>query len=357
MKIWIDLANSPQVLFFRPIIPELERRGHSVTITSRHFAQTTQLADQYRMRHTPIGGHGGKKLSRIGLQIVDRAWQLVRFARPHQFDLAVSHNSYAQALAACALRIPFVTLMDYEHQPANHLCFRLARRVLVPECFPDWALRRYGASPRKTLRYHGLKEQAYLTGFVPQPGYPGSVGIPMERTIVVMRPPGDWGLYHNFQNPLFDQALEYVARHPDAFVVFLPRVPSQGKEIGSRGYANVWVSPTALDGPNLLYHADLVISGGGTVNREAAVLGTPAYSVFKGRRAAVDQYLIDQGRMKHIESESDIPAIRVRKKQRGNLLDGANLIQEITDAILSVMDGIGTDKAITEETLDECAIR
>jgi predicted glycosyltransferase len=334
MRIWIDLANSPQVLFFRPIITELERRGHSVTITSRHFAQTAQLADHYGMQHTPIGGHGGKRLFMIGLQIVERAWHLARFGRCQKFDLAVSHNSYAQALAAFSLRIPFVTLMDYEHQPANHLCFRLARRVIVPEFFPAWALHKYGATARETVYYHGLKEQVYLADFTPQPDYLASVDLPEDRVLAVMRPPGSWGLYHHFENPLFERVLGYVAGNPEVHVVFLPRVPSQRDAICARGHVNVWVPPMALDGPNLLYYADLVVSGGGTMNREAAVLGTPAYSVFKGRLAAVDCYLIDHGRMRHVAEEPDISDIQVCKKSRQDPLASGLLIQEIADAIL-----------------------
>lgn len=335
MKIWIDLANSPQVLFFRPLIPEIERRGHSVTITSRHFAQTTQLADHYRMRHTPIGGHGGKKLSKIGYRVIERSWHLLHFAKTQRFDLAISHNSYAQALAAFMLRIPFVTLMDYEHQPANHFCFRLARTVIVPEFFPAWARRKYGASYRKTRTYNGLKEQAYLEDFVPQPDYLQSLDISASRVVVLMRPPGTWGLYHHFENPLFDQVLDHVAAHDEAFVIFLPRVASQAEAVRTRGYPNVWIPPQALDGPNAIYHADLAISGGGTMNREAAVLGTPAYSIFKGHMPAVDEYLIKQGRMRHIAHETDIPTIQIQKKQSHNQLINKLLAQEITDAILN----------------------
>ncbi|MCL5958575.1 MAG: DUF354 domain-containing protein [Chloroflexi bacterium] len=334
MKVWIDLANSPQVLFFRPIIVELQRRGHNVTITSRDFAQTAQLADRLSMAHTPIGSHGGKKLSKIGYSILGRAWKLVRFARPHQFDLAISHNSYAQALAAFVLRIPFVTTMDYEHQPANHLCFRLAVEVIVPEFFPQWALHKYGAKPDKTVFYPGLKEQVYLTGFSPQADYLDSLGVPTDRIVVVMRPPGSWGLYHGFENPLFERVLEHVAVNPQVFVVFLPRIPSQANIIGQREYRNCWVPPLAIDGPNLLHNADLVISGGGTMNREAAVLGTPTYSVFKGKLAAVDSYLIECGRMKHISDDSDISVIDLAKKQHQCQLTDGHLVSEITDAMV-----------------------
>jgi predicted glycosyltransferase len=334
MKIWIDLANSPQVLFFHPIVQEMESRGHTTLITTRDFAQTEELATNCGMQHTPIGGHGGKRLSRIGLSLANRTWHLTRFARGRRIDLAASHNSYAQAVAATVLRIPSVTLMDYEHQPANHLAFRLARRVIVPECFPDHALRRFGAAPRKTRRYRGVKEQIYLAGFVARPDFLDTLGIARTRVVVVMRPPGTWGLYHNFENELFDPVFKHVVGHTNATVVFLPRVASQADAVRAQRLENVIVPAAALDGPNLLYHADLVISGGGTMNREAAVLGTPAYSVFKGESAAVDRYLVEQGRMALITDPADIPRIAIVKKQPGAAMPGAALVRDVTDAIL-----------------------
>ena len=337
MRIWIDLANSPQVLFFRPIIAELKRRGHDVLITTRDFAQTVQLADQIGLPHTVIGRHGGRRLARIVEQTFARAWKLLRFVRGQGVQLAVGHNVYSQALASAALGLPLVTLMDYEHQPANHLCFRLAAKVIVPEPFPDEALRKYGASRGKVARYSGVKEEVYLSDFVPQPDYLDSVGVPKDKIIVVMRPPGPWGLYHRFENPLFDKVLDHIASHQGTYIVFLPRMAYQAEAVRVRGYANVWVPPTALDGPNLLYHADLAVSGGGTMNREAAVLGTPAYSVFKGKPAAVDRYLMGSGRMKHIMLEEQIPSIRIEKKPHGGPLINRDLVQIVTDEVLCVL--------------------
>lgn len=334
MKVWVDLANSPQVLFFRPIVRELERRGHEVFVTSRPFAQTVELADQLGLRHTPVGRHGGKKTGAIALAVLERAWALRGLARRERCDLAVSHNSYAQAVAARLSGLPFVTLMDYEHQPANHLCFRLARRVLVPSCFPGEDLRRFGAE-RKAVTYEGLKEELYLHDFVPDPGFREAAGLPADKVLVVMRPPGTWGLYHHFENPLFDRVLDHVAAHPDAFVVFLPRVASQAGPVRARGHRNVWVPPSPLDGPNLLHHADLVVSGGGTMNREAAVLGTPAYSLFKGVQPAVDRHLISGGRMVHVATEEDVARIRVERRGPRPPLAARPLVGPVVDGILA----------------------
>ncbi|MCX5814206.1 MAG: DUF354 domain-containing protein [Proteobacteria bacterium] len=335
MKIWIDLANSPQVLFFRPLIPEFEKCGHEVAITTRSFAQTIDLANFFRMKHIPIGEHGGKKLGKIGLAVLNRAWGLVKYAKGRKFDLAISHNSYAQALAAKIMGIPLVTSMDYEYQPANHICFRFAKKVIVPEFFPLQDIKRYGAY-KKYLRYHGTKEEIYLYDFIPQKDYFESIGVPRGKIVAVMRPPGSWGLYHHFENPLFEKALEHVAKKPDTYVIFLPRVEEQ-KEIAKRlDYPNIFVPNHALDGPNLLYHADFVVSGGGSMNREAAVLGTPTYSMFKGRLAAVDNYLIERGRMVHIDSENGINNIHISKKANSHKMKNHNnLIDEVVGLFLS----------------------
>ena len=338
MRIWIDLANSPQVLFFRPLIPEIKKLGHEITVTSRHFAQTVELADYFGLDHIPIGGHGGEKLNKIGAAILERSWKLYLFAWNKKFEMAISHNSYAQALAAKALRIPFVTSMDYEYQPANHLCFRLARKVVVPEFFPDEELKRFGVTNKKLARYPGTKEEVYLSDFTPQMEFLGALNIPKEKILVIMRPPGTWALYHHFENPLFDLALEHVAGRSDTQIIFLPRIASQADSVDGLGYTNVYIPPRAMDGPNLMYHADIVISGGGSMNREAAVLGTPTYSLFKGKLAAVDRYLIEQGRLKHINSADQIKNIPICKKngEMAKLTGPNNLIQQLARLLTDV---------------------
>src|SRR5918911_4590717 len=194
MRIWVDLANSPHVPFFRALAAEFRRRGHEVETTAREFAQTVELAEAAGLAPAVVGGHGGGELSGKAGNLVGRAWALARWARGKGFGLAVSHNSYSQVLAARALGLRAVTLMDYEHQPANHLAFRLASRVLGPEAVPEEALRRFGASPRKVRRYRGIKEDVYLADFEPDPTFAASLlekfGVDTSRdTLVVVRPP------------------------------------------------------------------------------------------------------------------------------------------------------------------------
>ncbi len=332
MKLWLDLANSPQVLFFRPILAELYRLGHEVVITTRDYAQTVQLTNQMGWSHQQIGKHGGRGLWGLVQQNVLRAFALARWARKHHFDLALSHNSYSQVVAAFVQRIPAVTLMDYEHQPLNHLCFRLAKRVIVPEAFPPDLLKKFGAA-HKTVTYPGVKEEVYLSDFQPDPAYRLKEGLPDDKPLVVIRPPAPWTAYHRFENDLFDSLLTYLAQER-YHLLFLPRLAGQGQELAQ--LPGFHIASKVYKGPDLLYHADVVISGGGTMNREAAVLGTPTYTIFKGKMGAVDQYLIKQGQMKQINQESDFARIQVNLRQKSAVFRrNVALIPTITQQILT----------------------
>ncbi len=331
MRIWIDLANSPQVLFFRPIIKELLRAGHEVEITTRPYAQTVQLADRYSLPHTPIGDHGGRRISSLICQNVLRALELARWAHGRRFDLALSHNAYSQVVAARLLGIPAVTLMDYEHQPLNHIGFRLAKRVIVPEVFPSEMIRRYGAGS-KAVTYPGLKEQISLADFVPQSDYRAAQGLPQDEPLVVIRPPANWTAYHRFENDLFDRVLTQIAAQNHRHLLFLARLPHQAASV--HALPEITVAHRVYDGPNLLYHADLVISGGGTMNREAAILGTPTCTVFQGKLGAVDRYLISQKRMIQLHNPADLVQLPAagRTSRRPALLN-PNLIRQVVERL------------------------
>jgi hypothetical protein len=329
MKLWIDLANSPQVLFFRPIIQELKRQGHEVVITSRNYAQTVPLANKIQLSHTIIGRHGGRGSGALISQLLLRSSALARWARSRKLDIAVSHNSYSQVLSARLLSIPVVTLMDYEHQPLNHLAFRLAQRVIVPRVFPEEALSRFGAH-KKAYTYDGLKEQVYLTDFAPQPDFREQEGLPIDRRLVVVRPPAPWTAYHHLQNDLFDQLLALLAIDESNYVLFLPRLESQAKSFSH--IPQIHIADKVYDGPNLLYHADLAISGGGTMNREAAVLGTPVFTVFKGKLGAVDKHLIELGRMKQLVELDEFRQWSSAFHPLDNMLN-SDLVSHVTDLI------------------------
>jgi len=330
MRIWIDLANSPHVPFFKALVTRFVAQGHDIETTAREFAETIPLADAAGFNPHVIGVHAGRAVSAKAGGLVSRAWALMRWARKRKFDLAISHNSYSQILAARALRLKTVTLMDYEHQPANHLAFRFASRIIVPASFPAARLRRYGAAVGKVRRYQGTKEDVYLADFQTDPLFAArlcELGVNPDNVLVLMRPPAHDALYHRFRNTLFDEALTMLLAKDNVQVILLPRNEAQRSE-----YARVerLVIPAApLDGANLIAASDLVISAGGTINREAAALGVPAASIYAGRWAAVDEELIKEGRLRRISSSDEVRNLPVQKKGSLNPRRSRAVIEEI----------------------------
>ena len=331
MRLWIDLANSPHVPFFKALAERFKAQGHEIETTAREFAETIPLAQAAGFAPQVIGAHGGRDVSAKAGSLVSRAWALAKWARGHRFDLAISHNSYSQILAARGLRIRTVTLMDYEHQPANHLAFRFASRIIVPASFPARRLRAFGARVGKVRRFHGTKEDVYLADFQPDPAFAAQLcelGVKPDNVLVLMRPPAHDALYHRFQNTLFDEALTMLAAK--ACVILLPRNEAQRSAYIDKG---VIIPATPLHGANLIAASDLVISAGGTINREAAALGVPAASIYAGKWAAVDEELVNEGRLRRIASAADLNSLVVEKKRMARPRGSREVIDEVVRLI------------------------
>jgi len=315
MRVWIDLTNSPHVLVMRPLIEIMRADGHEVEVTARDFAQTLELCERFGIEHTAIGRHRGERPAWKAAGLVRRSGALARWARGRGFGVAMGHGSNDVSVAAAMLRIPAATAFDYEFAAAqHHVNCRLCRVVVVPDAIPPERLARYGAKPAKLRRYAGLKEEYYLADFEPSETVLGELALDRARPLVVVRTPPEVSLYHRFENPLFRQVLERLAAD-DVQAVVLPRTPEQRDEVRRLG---AFVVPDrAVDAQSLVAYADLVISAGGTMNREAVALGTPVYTTFEGRLGAVDERLLSEGRLRRLTDASEV---RVeRRRQHGEL--------------------------------------
>jgi uncharacterized protein len=303
VRVWIDLTNSPHVLVMRPLIAAMRADGHEVEVTARDFAQTLELLERFGMAHTAVGRHRGGRLAAKAAGLVSRSLALARWARRRpRFDLAAGHGSNDVTVAARLVGVPSVTAFDYEWARVQHtLNCRLARRVVVPEAIPPERLFPYGARG-KLRRYPGLKEEYYLADFEPDPGVLEALGLDRRRPLVVVRTPPEVSLYHRFENPLFPRALERLRER--AQTVVLPRTAEQRAELARMG--GLVVPERAIDSQSLVALADLVVSAGGTMNREAVALGTPVYTLFEGRLGAVDERLIEEGRLRRLSNPQDI---------------------------------------------------
>ena len=316
MRIWMDMTAPAHVLVFRPVIERLRRRGHDVRVTARDYAQTVQLLELHGLDAQVFGRHGGASRSRKLQALLSRGLRARRFARRGAFDLAVAHGSNDLALAAATLGIPAVNTFDYEFAvQQHHVGCRLARRVMVPDRIPAERLRRYGAEPPKLVQYAGLKEEYYLADFEPDRGIMRRLDVDEGRVTVVIRPPPDVSLYHRKSNKLFPQVLRHVGSHEGAHAVVLPRTEAQRAYIRSLGLPSVIVPDKAVDAQSLIACADLVVSAGGTMNREAVALGTPVYTTYGGRLGGVDEALICEGRLRPLTSPR---ALSLEKRAQAN---------------------------------------
>jgi predicted glycosyltransferase len=316
MRVWVDISAPAHVLVLRPIITRLRDAGHQVEVTSREYAQTQELLELHGIDHTPIGRHGGASRTRKLIRLLQRTPMMRRFGRRRGFELALAHGSYDLAMAARSLGIPEANMHDYEFAVTQHrIACRLATRVIFPDSVPAERLRRFGVGPGKLFQYPGLKEEYYLADFEPDPGVLERLGVDTQRVVVVVRPPPDVSLYHRRSNPLFPQVLERLGADPGVHAVILPRTDDQRSHLQGLDLPSLIVAERAIEAQSLVALADLVVSAGGTMNREAAALGTPVYTTFKGRLGGVDEALLRSGRLRALTSPE---LLELRKRSAGD---------------------------------------
>src|SRR6267378_2575669 len=306
-KIWIDLDNTPHVPFFAPIIEELQKCNYSVMVTARDCFQVRELADLLHLNYKLIGRHSGKSKIRKVAGLCFRALQLIPTILRERPDLAISHCSRSQLIASILCRIPSFFLGDYEF--ATGWIFIYPTWHMRPEVIPDGDL---PWSPSRNLKYPGIKEDVYVPRFVPDPSIRSQLGLQEEDMVVTMRPPASEAHYHNPQSDeLFEAAVEFLSKNAELKLVALPRNEKQAMYLRKRwpelfSNGKMRTPEKVVDGLNLIWHSDLVISGGGTMNREAAALGVPVYSIFRGKIGAVDQYLSRAGRLVLLRNAEDL---------------------------------------------------
>ncbi len=316
-KIWIDLDNSPHVPFFAPVVAELERRGYTTILTARDCFQVNDLASRMHLSYKLIGRHFGKNTAWKLTGLCWRALQLTPTIVKEKPDLAVSHGSRSQLIVATSLRIPSVQITDYEFATGSVVIYPTWQ--MCPEVIPDTALH----DRHRVLKYPGIKEDVYVPQFKADPAIRRELGLRDADLVVTLRPPATEAHYHTPKSDeLFDAAVEFLSRIPDVKLVAVPRNDKQGAAMAARwpgllASGQLRFPQRVVDGLNLIWYSDLVISGGGTMNREAAALGVPVYSVFRGQIGAVDQYLSRTGRLVLIEHVEDIPTkIAVVRRRR-----------------------------------------
>ena len=332
------MTASAHVLVFRPLIAILRGRGDEVEITARDYAQTLQLLDLHGLEaDAVIGRHGGRSRTGKARAMRSRLRALRSWARGRDFEIALAHGSHELTMSARRLDIPSATTFDYEWAWLQHqLGCRAATRVVVPDAIPADRLARYGAEPPKLLQYEGLKEEYYLADFEPHAAVLEPFGVESSHVLVVLRPPPDVSLYHRHSNPLFPQTLELVGRRDDVRAIVLPRTEEQREYVRGLELPSVIVPEQAVDAQSLIALSDLVVSAGGTMNREAAALGVPVYTTYGGRLGGVDEALIRDGRLVPL---SDPRALELVKRDAATRPRVRREPRHMLDLLLSAREG------------------
>jgi uncharacterized protein len=311
VRVWIDMTNVAHPIVLRPLVDLLEREGHEVEITARPLSHTLELLDAWGHAYVPIGRYGGASKAGKARAAVDRIARLARFARGRRFDYALAHASVDLPPVCRILGIPNTTMFDYEWATLqHHVICRLATRVLVPEAIPPERLRRYGAKPPKLVRFPGLKEEYYLADFEPDRSVLEKLGVPAGEPVCVVRTPPSYALYlGGSENELLPPLLRRLERQ-GCWTVVLTRTAEQRAALNSLRLERTIAPEHAQDGRSLVALADALVSAGGTMNREAAVLGTPVWSIFEGPLGGVDELLVREGRMRILRDPEQLTVER-----------------------------------------------
>jgi hypothetical protein len=337
MRVWIDMTAPAHVLVFRPLIEILRGRGDEVGVTARDYAQTLELLELHGLEADAVmGRHAGRSRLQKARQMTHRLGALRKWAKSRDFDVALAHGSHELTITARRLGIPSSTTFDYEFATLQHqLGCRAATRVVVPAAIPPERLRPYGVRPPKLVQYPGLKEEYYLADFEPDRLLLDRYGVDPARVLVVLRPPPDVSLYHRHSNPLFPQTLEHLGRAEDVQAFVLPRTEEQRDYVRGLALPSVILPDGAVDAQSLIALADLVVSAGGTMNREAAALGVPVYTTYGGRLGGVDEELIREGRLKPL---TDPRALELRKRDESSAARMRRDPAEMLRLLLSALD-------------------
>ena len=310
MKVWFDCTAAAHPIVLRPVIERFRVRGDEVLVTARENGETVGNLERLGIEHVVVGEHGGAGKLGKARALGGRSARLARPVWGFRPDLAVAHGSVDLAVLSQAFFIPSAQMQDYEFAGLQRkIAWRVAKRVLVPDSIPVDRLVEAGAKESKLVRFPGLKEDYYLAGFEPDPAVPEALGIDLERVLVIVRPPPETAAYHA-DNPLYDRVIDRLAEADGVTAVIIPRTPAQGERARARNAANLVVPERPVDAQTLIAYADLVVSAGGTMNREAVALGTPVYTTFAGRMGGVDEALIADGRLKLLGGADQLELVK-----------------------------------------------
>lgn len=296
MKIWIDLTNSPHVNFFAKMIEEL-KKDHEVILTCRRLANTIDLLNIYGFSYSVVGRHYGQNSLNKMFGYMIRIYQLYRLLKQEAIEVAISHSSFYSPLVARLLRVRSIYLNDNEHAAGNRISFLFADLIMVPELLDVNKVQKQWGHTKKIIKYPGVKEGIYL--WQNQSKTPGRSNIATRdnRKLIFIRPEPWTAQYYKGKRNFIDDLL--IDLKDICEIVLLPRGQEQGKYYRQEKFAGIVVPQESYSLSDIMQNCDLFIGAGGTMTREAAVLGIPTISTYQDRLLDVDTFLINKEFMVH----------------------------------------------------------
>ena len=319
-------------------------------ITTRDYAQVRQLAEMFKLDYTEIGRHYGKNLLSKAYGMVFRAIQLLPTLLRERPALSLSHGSRSQQLISKLFGVPTALCADYLHTSSG-FPFDMPDLLLVPKVVYDSL---DVASFKKVLPYRGIKEDVYIPKLDVDNSILTHLNLDPQKVIVTLRPPATKAHYYVPKSgELYEKVLERIVKTPGVQAVILPRTEDQGAEIKEKWkdaleLGKLIIPKQAVNGLTLIWNSDLVISGGGTIIREAAALGVPAYSIFAGAKGAVDAYLEESGKLVFIDSFEEVQnSLRLEKRPAADAeaIENTPALEDIINEVVAfVGEHIRTSK-------------
>lgn len=338
MNIWIDIENIPHVPFFKPIIDELKKREHNVVVTLRDCQGSKALADEYDLEYELLGEQSKFKIRSLKIaSVLFRSLRLILWARDKNINKSVSHGSRSLVLASKFLKIQSLIFLDYENADLSHLTSPTTT-FCIPDGIPISIFQEKTQGSKSISQYPGFKEVIYAERSQDLSDIRKEFSIDEKKIVAVIRPSASRAHYHNNRSEeIFFEILNYFVEQKDAIAIVIPRYPEQKAKIKRlySQYNSIIIPAHPIKNPKLLGIADMVLSGGGTMVREAAAVGIPAYTFFTGELGALDLSMIKDNLITQLSSVADICKIKLQKYTDGKIIESSKTLGVIIDKILS----------------------
>jgi len=298
MRIWIDIKNTHEPLFFKSIISVFD--DHDFIFTARDYIEVTKLLDKYNYDYIKIGRHHGKKLIMKLYGLLSREFELL--LRTHKFDVSLSHGSAHAVHVAFMKHKKSIHIYDNDLPTlSSRLALPFLNYLIIPESIDPYKFKRFSKKV-KIFTFDGIKEDIYIADYEPDPDFlkefpfKNFIGVRPEALKAEYVPKDAKSIVPDLLQELDKSGIN---------ILYLPRYEED--KAWAKSCENIYVPPEPLNGLDVCYYSQAVLTGSGTFAREAATMGTPAVSFYPGKELlSVDRDMISKGWIMHSRNPQEI---------------------------------------------------